>query len=95
MPRRGEIVQVESLFANIYREPDITRHKPVITVPFEMRLEVMADENDDAETKNSATGKGSHEGWLQVRLPISAAPGSSRATLSPTLSLCRFPNPSN
>jgi cell wall-associated NlpC family hydrolase len=58
----GVIVQVESLFANIYREPDVTRHKPVITIPFESRLQVIPDEN-------RPDGKGTHEGWLQVRLP--------------------------
>ena len=62
----GVVVQVESLFANIYREPDVTRHKPVVTVPFETRLVVMPDANvPDAK----AQGKGTHEGWLQVRLP--------------------------
>jgi cell wall-associated NlpC family hydrolase len=63
----GAIVQVESLFANIYREPDVTRHKPVLTIPFASRLEVIPDENGP-DTKKSE-GKGSHEGWLQVRLP--------------------------
>jgi cell wall-associated NlpC family hydrolase len=63
----GEVVEVESLFANIYREPDITRHKPVVTVPFETRLQVIADENE-ADPKK-AEGKGPHEGWLPVRLP--------------------------
>jgi len=58
----GEIVQVESLFANIYREPDITRHKPVVTIPFEARLVVIPD----APAKNA---KRAHDGWLQVRLP--------------------------
>jgi cell wall-associated NlpC family hydrolase len=53
----GTIVQVESIFANLYRETDVTRHKPVVTIPFESRLEVMAE------------GKGNDEGWLQVRLP--------------------------
>jgi gamma-D-glutamyl-L-lysine dipeptidyl-peptidase len=53
----GPVVQVESLFANVYREPDVTRHKPVITIPYEVRLEVTAE------------GKGASEGWLQVRLP--------------------------
>jgi len=60
----GVIVQVQSLFANVYREPDITRHQPVITIPFESRLEVIPDE--DAK---KAGGKGSPEGWLHVRLP--------------------------
>jgi gamma-D-glutamyl-L-lysine dipeptidyl-peptidase len=62
----GAVVQVDSLFANVYREPDVTRHKPVITVPFESRLEVIAD---DASGEKKTAGKGSHEGWLQVRLP--------------------------
>jgi hypothetical protein len=53
----GRIVQVESLFANVYREADVTRHKPVITIPFECRLEVAGE------------GSGGSEGWLKVRLP--------------------------
>jgi cell wall-associated NlpC family hydrolase len=53
----GQAVQIESLFANVYNEPDVARHKPVITIPFESHLEVIAE------------GKGSDEGWLQVRLP--------------------------
>ncbi len=63
----GVIVQVESLFANVYREPDITRHKPVITIPFESRLQVIP--NEDGAGAKKAERKGSHEGWLQVRLP--------------------------
>jgi cell wall-associated NlpC family hydrolase len=62
----GTIVQVESLFANLYHEPDVTKHKPLLTVPFEVRLEVIP-EDAGGENKASATGK--HEGWLQVRLP--------------------------
>lgn len=53
----GRTAQVESLFANIYREPDVTKHQPVITVPFESKLLVLAD------------GTGPNQGWLQVRLP--------------------------
>jgi cell wall-associated NlpC family hydrolase len=71
----GTIVQVNSLFANVYREPDVTRHKPVVTVPFETRLEVSTEvsstevTSNDASDKKNIPGKGSHEGWLQVRLP--------------------------
>ena len=43
----GRIGHVESLFANLYREPDVTRHEPVLTVPFETRLEVTAEPKDD------------------------------------------------
>jgi gamma-D-glutamyl-L-lysine dipeptidyl-peptidase len=59
----GPTVQVESLFANVYAEPDVTRHKPVVTIPYEVRLEVV-DEPKDAASKEK-----SHEGWLHVRLP--------------------------
>jgi SH3-like domain-containing protein len=53
----GRVAQVESLFANLYREPEVTRHQPLVTVPFETRLEVVAEPEWE-------------EGrWLQVRLP--------------------------
>jgi cell wall-associated NlpC family hydrolase len=60
--KSGPAVQVESLFANIYTEPDITKHKPVVTVPFETRLELVPG----AKAKD---GKPAPEGWLQVHLP--------------------------
>jgi len=50
----GRVAEVVSLFAHIYRESDVTRHAPLLTVPFESRLEVVAQPN---------------ERWLQVRLP--------------------------
>ena len=53
----GPTVQVDSLFANVYHEADVSRQKPVVTIPFAARLEVIAE------------GKGNEEGWLQVRLP--------------------------
>ncbi len=49
----GPTVRVESLFANIYREPDVTRHKPVITVPFETRLELIPEETSTGGQKTS------------------------------------------
>lgn len=62
----GPTVQVESLFANIYNEPDITKHKPVITVPFETKLEVAAEDTGDAKKPPAPPP----DGWLQVRLPV-------------------------
>ncbi len=53
----GKVAQVNSLLANLYRETDVTVHQPLLTVPFETRLEVIAE------------GKGDNSGWLQVRLP--------------------------
>ena len=81
----GVIIQVQSLFANLYREPDVTRHKPVLTIPFEVRLEVTPADNNGEDGKNIAeqskkvpTKKAplqtslqtkTPDGWLQVRLP--------------------------
>jgi cell wall-associated NlpC family hydrolase len=53
----GRVARVEALFANLYRETDITTHQPVITLPFESRLEVLSGPLD-------AEGR-----WLEVRLP--------------------------
>ena len=64
----GAVVQVDSLFANVYNEPDVTRHKPVVTVPFGARLESVA-EKSDAENKATAKQDQSHEGWIEVYLP--------------------------
>jgi SH3-like domain-containing protein len=52
----GRAAQVASLFANLYREPSVTKHQPLLTVPFETTLEVI-QETDTAER------------WLEVRLP--------------------------
>jgi cell wall-associated NlpC family hydrolase len=60
----GPTVQVESLFANIYSEPDVTKHRPVVTIPFEAKLEVVPD--DPKAGGNSK--RENHEGWLHVRL---------------------------
>jgi len=54
---KGRVVQVESLFANLYRETDVTQHQPLITAPFETRLEVTKE------------GTGDDAGWLLVGLP--------------------------
>jgi SH3-like domain-containing protein len=53
----AKAVQVASLSANIYREPDVTKHQPVLTLPFETRLEVAAETENDG-------GR-----WIEVRLP--------------------------
>jgi cell wall-associated NlpC family hydrolase len=55
---QGHVGAVKNLFAHIYREPDVTAHAPLITVPFETRLEVVEDPK--ANTR-----------WLRVRLPDS------------------------
>jgi gamma-D-glutamyl-L-lysine dipeptidyl-peptidase len=52
-----ETAQVSSLFANVYRETDVTKHAPIMTLPFEARLEV-------AELPKGEDGR-----WLRVVLP--------------------------
>jgi len=61
----GPTVQVQSIFANVYAEPDVTKHKPVITVPFETRLEIA----QDSAQKTAKPQKHVPEGWLRVHLP--------------------------
>lgn len=51
----GPVVRVAQLSANIYRDEDVTKHQPIVTVPWESRLEVSEDRGDQR--------------WLEVRLP--------------------------
>lgn len=53
----GRVARVESFFANLYREPDATRHEPLLTVPFETRLEVTGEPKDGGAR------------WIRVGLP--------------------------
>jgi gamma-D-glutamyl-L-lysine dipeptidyl-peptidase len=49
----GQVAMVSSLFAHIYREPDVTMHAPLLTVPFETTLEIAGSD---------------HQRWYQARL---------------------------
>lgn len=52
----GKSVRVVQLSANIYREPNVTKHAPVLNLPWEARLEVLSTKVDEG-------GR-----WLQVKL---------------------------
>jgi len=54
---QGRLIEVDSLYANLYRDPDVTKRRPLLTVPFETRLEVLAEPD------------GEQGRWIQVRLP--------------------------
>jgi len=54
----GKAAEVASLFAHVYREANVTRHQPMITLPFETRLEVAGD----------GAAPAGEERWVQVRL---------------------------
>jgi cell wall-associated NlpC family hydrolase len=51
----GEVAEVEELRSHLYPDPDVTTHAPLLTLPFEARLEV-------AQEKPGGR-------WLQVDLP--------------------------
>jgi hypothetical protein len=53
----GRVAEVQALFAHLYRGPSVTKNAPLLTVPFETRLEVVAEPDTD------------NRRWLQVRLP--------------------------
>jgi cell wall-associated NlpC family hydrolase len=57
---RGPVAEVISQFAHIYREASVTRHAPLLTVPFETKLEVASP--PDAPPSEGAP-------WFQVLLP--------------------------
>jgi hypothetical protein len=52
----GSMVRVMALSANIYSEPDVTKHAPLLTLPWESRLEVENEKVDE------------HGRWLKVKL---------------------------
>ncbi|MGH9588195.1 MAG: C40 family peptidase [Acidobacteriaceae bacterium] len=52
----GKDVQVDELSANVYRDPDVTKHAPVLRLPWEARLQLAPDQT-------SKTGR-----WIHVQL---------------------------
>ena len=83
----GRVAEVASLYAHLYREQSVTKHAPVLTVPFETRLEVINEAED-----------GEHARWLQVRLPDGGEPwiqsgdvifGAKPLTVPETISLSK------
>ncbi len=53
----GRVAEVQSLFAHLYREASVTKHQPLLTVPFEAKLEITAEPEADESR------------WLHARLP--------------------------
>ncbi|MEZ5351035.1 MAG: NlpC/P60 family protein [Bryobacteraceae bacterium] len=49
----ARMARVDTIAAHLYREPDVTAHAPVLTLPYEARLEVTREAD---------------ERWLEVRL---------------------------
>ncbi len=66
----GKVARVESLFANLYREPDVTRHPPLLTVPYNVRLEVASEPEADSSR------------WLEILLPDGRTAWAQRGDMS-------------
>jgi len=52
----GRSVRVTGMAVNVYRDPDVTRHAPVLELPWEARLELIPGKADSSAR------------WLQVKL---------------------------
>lgn len=52
----GQYIEVTALATNLYREPDVTSHAPMLLLPWESRLEVAPGTPEDSAR------------WLKVRL---------------------------
>lgn len=65
----GKVAEVQSLYAHLYREPDVTKRAPLLTVPFETRLEVVAEPEKEPD-------------WLRVRLPNDRAAWIQRGDIA-------------
>ncbi|MCZ2151764.1 MAG: C40 family peptidase [Bryobacterales bacterium] len=66
----GRVAAVRNPAAHLYREPNLTRHAPLLTVPYETRLEVVAEPEEEDRR------------WLQVRLPDDRAAWVQRGDLT-------------
>ncbi len=53
----GKAVQISGFSANLYREPNVTKHAPLLTLPFDSVLEVTKERVADGDR------------WMQVQLP--------------------------
>jgi len=56
---QGRVAEVQNLSARLYRETDVGKHAPLVTVPFATRLEVLQAITEPAEKTR----------WFHVRLP--------------------------
>jgi SH3-like domain-containing protein len=60
----GRVAMVESMFAHLYREPDVTTFAPVLTVPFETRLEITEEPKDNSRWLRASLA-GGKTAWVQ------------------------------
>ncbi len=61
----GKVATVESLRAHLYREPSVTKHAPLLTVPFETRLEIVEERPQDNSRWIAARLPDDRKAWIQ------------------------------
>jgi cell wall-associated NlpC family hydrolase len=82
----GKVATVSSLFANLYREPNIENHRPVITIPFESRIEIVGEKREPDVTYLEARLPDGTKAWVQSG---DVAFGTERLTIDETIALAR------
>lgn len=79
----GRVARVDSLFAHLYREPDVTKHQPLLTVPFETNLEVVAEPENNGRRWIRVRLADEREAWLQRGdATFDTAPSSVEAVIA-------------
>jgi gamma-D-glutamyl-L-lysine dipeptidyl-peptidase len=43
----SQTIKVQNLFANVYQEADTTKHEPIFTLPYDSRLQVLGESEDN------------------------------------------------
>ena len=58
----SQMVKVKNFFANVYREPDTTKHQPIFMLPYDARLQAVDATEDSRWYKVNLVG--GEEGWI-------------------------------
>ena len=61
----GNFLRVTAISANVYREPDVTEHAPVLRLPWEAQLEVVPDAKDESARWMKVRLVNGETGWVQ------------------------------
>jgi cell wall-associated NlpC family hydrolase len=61
----GKVARVESLRAHLYREASVTKHAPVLTVPYETKLEVASERPEENKRWIEVKLGGGGRAWVQ------------------------------
>jgi cell wall-associated NlpC family hydrolase len=82
----GRSVRVTGMDVNVYREPDVTRHAPLLKLPWEARLELLPQSAGESARWLKVRLVDGQTAWVQ-RGDVSA--GSSPLTIDESLNLAR------